>query len=166
MRRDLLRGASDRTASSYDERFGEQQRVKFATALGRHPLPEGLLLDAGCGTGLIGAAAPDRSWIGVDLSRAMLRRAAGRGFGAVQADLDALPLATGAFAAAVAFTSLIDRESWDPALPELARVVRPGGLVLVTVLTHDVPGPPDVAGLALIDRFECGVDVGFAFSRL
>jgi len=166
---DLLRRASDRSAPTYDERFGELQRDKFQRALGRATLPPGPLLDAGCGTGLLAAHAPEGAWTGVDLSRAMLRRAAPRGLRCVQADLDRLPFRAEAFAGAVAFTSLVGRQSAAPALAELARVVRPGGLVLVTLLPHDLPGDWDAvataAGLGPAERFECGQDLGLLHRR-
>ena len=165
----LLRRASDRTAPTYDERFGDLQRTKFQRALARAPLPEGPLLDAGCGTGQLAAHAERAGWTGVDLSAAMLRRAAERGVRCVQADLDRLPFRSGAFAGAVAFTSMVDRRSAAPALAEMARVVRPGGLVLVTLLPHDLPGDWDdvaaAAGLSSAERFECGQDLGLLHWR-
>ena len=80
MNSDVLRAASDRTAPYYDERFGDLQRAKYELALSRldSPLGAGLLLDLGCGTGLL-AEHLGRTLIGVDLSSQMLARAVGRG---------------------------------------------------------------------------------------
>ena len=144
----LLRRASDRTAPSYDDRFAGLQRPKYEAVLrvlSEHdwaPDPQGgSWLDAGCGTGLLAdhIGPCGVMWTGVDLSCGMLERARRRGVWPVQGDLDALPLAAGAFHAAFCFTALVDRRSASPALTELARVVRPSGLIVVTMLPHDVP---------------------------
>lgn len=169
MNSELLRRASDRSAPNYDERFGELQRDKFQRALAKVRIPPGPLLDAGCGTGLLAAHAERADWTGVDVSMAMLRRAAERGVRCVQADLDRLPFRAASFAGVLAFTSMVDRPSATPALPEMARVVRPGGLVLVTLLPHDLPGDWDdvaaAAGLGPAERFECGQDLGLLHWR-
>ena len=167
---ELLRGASDRTAPTYDERFGPLQRDKYARALSQVALPEGALLDAGCGTGLLAEHTGRGGWTGVDLSAAMLVRAAARGVRTVQADLAYLPFADASFAGVVSFTSLIDLSRAGPALAELARVLRRDGLLLVTLLPHDVPSDWDdaatSAGLLEATRFDCGQDIGFAYRRV
>lgn len=94
-------------------------------------LPVGRVLDAACGTGRHGdyLAARGHDVIGFDLSAEMLAHASGpRG----QADLRSLPLADDSVDAAVctlALTYLLDLE---PALTELARVVRPGGAIITS----------------------------------
>ncbi len=174
----LLRRASDRTAPTYDARFGALQRRKYdllRSALAQVPyagdLRGGAWLDAGCGTGLLAEhmGAREAEWTGVDLSAAMLGRARDRGLRPVQADLDALPFAAGAFDAAFCFTALIDRSSAAPALTELSRVVRAGGLLVVTLLPHDLPADMQevASGCGLTDgiRLGCGQDVAFVWRR-
>lgn len=105
----------------------------------------------------------------MDLSAAMLLGAAARGVRTVQADLDALPFRSDSFEAVFCFTAMVDRSSAAPGLSELARVVRPAGVVVLTLLPHDVP--PDLSevasacGLAQIHQRACGQDVGFAWSK-
>jgi len=165
----LLRRASDRTAPVYDERFRALQEEKYRIVLGRlGALPTGRLLDLGCGTGLLSPHLP-RPAVGLDLSAAMLRRAHPRGVLAVQGDADALPFADASFAAVLSFTSLVARVSAGPALTEVARVLRPGGLLLLTLLPADLPADlttvADAGGLVREDHFACGQDVGFRFRR-
>jgi len=165
----LLRRASDRTAAVYDERFRAQQEEKYRLALARAGgLPAGRVLDLGCGTGLL-AAWLDRAVVGLDLSAEMLRLARPRGVAGVQGDQDALPFGSGVFAAVVSFTSFVDRASADPAVAEVARVLAPGGLFVLTLLPHDVPedlpAVAEAAGLRLGARFACGQDEGTVFRR-
>lgn len=165
----LLRLASDRTATAYDARFAALQEEKYRIALARlGPLPEGRLLDLGCGTGLL-ASRLGRRVVGLDLSSEMLRLARRRGAAAVQGDLDALPFSDHAFAAVLSFTALVDRDSAAPALGEVSRVLALGGPLVLTLLPADVPSDlaavAQAAGMALDDHFACGQDVGFRFHR-
>ena len=163
----LLRRAADRTAAGYDERFGALQEEKYRLALARAGgLPEGRVLDLGCGTGLL-AAWTGRPLVGLDLSAEMLRRARPRGTAGVQGDQDALPFSSGVFGAVVSFTSFVARGSAAPALSEAARVLAPGGLLMLTLLPHDVPDDLEAvaaeAGLRLEARLPCGQDEAFLF---
>lgn len=100
-------------------------------------LPVGSVLDVGCGTGALAARLAGMGYrvAGADLSPAMLREAAGRGVGRVYAALStALPFADGAFDLAFTVATLHHLET--PArvagtILEMARVVRPGGFVLI-----------------------------------
>ena len=98
----------------------------------------GRLLDAGIGTGRNCAFYPPAAVVsGIDISGAMLARARYRcpalaaGRRLYQMDVTALGFPDGAFDAAVAtflFCVLPDRQQ-VPALCELGRVVRPGGII-------------------------------------
>ena len=98
----------------------------------RKLLPEGPILDAGCGEGsFLKAVCPDpaaRPCIGLDLSRPGVQRATRGGGGWLWAvgDLSRLPLADGSMAAILNILSPAN-------YPEFARVLMPGGLVVKVV---------------------------------
>lgn len=94
-------------------------------------------LDVGCGSGGFGPLLQERfeTVMGVDLSFALTRAAAGRGVRAVNADLDEgeLPYADGSFDAVVCCDVL--EHVFDPVVfvRRVARVIRPGGQFVVSV---------------------------------
>ena len=100
-------------------------------------LPAGTrILDAGCGSGRNMVELARRGGVtGVELASPSLRAAAARQVGDVRAgSLEApLPFADAAFDLAVALDVLEHVGDDAFALRELARVVRPGGLLVVTV---------------------------------
>jgi len=111
------------------------------------PRGDGIYLDACCGTGDLSFSirrAGDRlsppRVVGTDFSLGMLRRAArkGRGIGAprfLAGDTLRLPFADRSFdGAAVAF-GIRNVEDLDGGLRELARVVRPGGRIVILEFT-------------------------------
>ena len=91
------------------------------------------VLEAGCGTGLIlrRVAEVARSAHGIDLSRGMLRHAAGRGLPIAQANVSALPFPSEQFDLVYSFKVLAHVEPIEQVLYELARVTRPGGRLLL-----------------------------------
>lgn len=94
------------------------------------------LLDAGCGTGLAALLASLRGATAsaVDASERLLEIARGRlpGADVRQADLEDLPYADATFDAAIAVNSIFYAADPAAAMHTLARVVRPGGRVVVT----------------------------------
>lgn len=92
----------------------------------------GRVLEAGCGTGLIlERVARFASFAaGVDLSRGMLERARQRGLQVSQGSVTALPHADSSFDVVYSFKVLPHIAEIRAALAEMARVVRPGGIVL------------------------------------
>ncbi len=125
-------------------RLHELERSHF-WYVGLHALLRGALrrwggprvLDAGCGTGgllldLPGAVGVDRSPLALGFcARRGLRRTA-------CADVQRLPFADGAFDAVVSADVLYHRAVSDDgsALAELARVTRPGGVVVLNLPAH------------------------------
>jgi SAM-dependent methyltransferase len=94
------------------------------------------ILDAGCGTGnnLLHLARYGRA-VGVDLSEEALVFCRTRGVAAVRAGLLALPFPDGRFDCVTSFDVIYHRwvEDDAAAVREMARVLRPGGLLLVRV---------------------------------
>jgi SAM-dependent methyltransferase len=94
------------------------------------------LLDAGCGTGfnLVALARLGRA-LGIDLAPEAIRFCRERGVRAARASLLALPFASGVFDAVTSFDVIYhDWVSDDRvAVAEMARVLRPGGVLLVRV---------------------------------
>jgi ubiquinone/menaquinone biosynthesis C-methylase UbiE len=106
-------------------------------------LPIGRVLDAACGTGRHTAHLVDRghSVTGVDGSWSMLRQAAAKAPTAslVRGSLTALPVATNSHDAALCALALSHLPDVRPAIRELARVVRPGGDVVLSDIHPLVP---------------------------
>lgn len=96
------------------------------------------LLDAGCGPGtaVLQRLSEEAEAVGLDFSRAQLSLAADSvpAAGLVHGEMTALPFRDGAFDAVTAFDSIVHvpRREHQTVLEEFARVVRPGGRVLVS----------------------------------
>lgn len=112
-----------------------------------HLHPGATVIDVGCGpgnfTGLFGTGVGESGMaIGVDASRHMLRRAtldnAGRNIAYLRADAQNLPFADRSADAATCLMALYLIEDPFQALDEIARVLRPGGRVVI--LTSLAPG--------------------------
>lgn len=103
-----------------------------------HVRPGGRVLDVGCGPAhdVVNLRAEGWRVVGVDLSVGMLaygRKVAGEGL--AQADMRRLPFGTGLFDGAWMTASLLHlpRPSAPQALREVRRVLRTGGVLLVSV---------------------------------
>jgi SAM-dependent methyltransferase len=130
----------DDVAEAYDHVFAPhvfQHYLDKRLALIRTILPQGRVLDVGCGTGALAGhvAAGGFDVVGIDASPGMLTQAADRGLAATFAAFStALPFAPGSFDLAYTVATLHHLET--PArvagtIGEMARVVRSGGHVLL-----------------------------------
>jgi SAM-dependent methyltransferase len=113
------------------------------------------VFEAGCGTGLLlrQAGLVARSAVGLDLSRGMLKTAQGRGLRVVQGSLTDVPLPSGSVDLVYSMKVLAHIPPIEKALVELARLVRPGGHMLLEFynpyslryLAKRVGGPAHIA---------------------
>jgi ubiquinone/menaquinone biosynthesis C-methylase UbiE/DNA-binding transcriptional ArsR family regulator len=125
-----------------DELYGDRFHLAAFAAFAR---PEWVVGDLGCGTGQVSAAiAPFvRHVIAVDASAAMLQAAKKRlqGFDNVElrrGDLEALPIDDARLDAATLMMVLHHVPEPERALREVARVLKPGGtLLVVDMLPHE-----------------------------
>lgn len=105
-------------------------------------LPErlGKVVDLGCGPGVMVEAVLARggTFEGIDYSPEMVKEAAekfpGRpGVSFQQGDIEALPLADATYDQVICMAVIEYLRSPDPALREIARILKPGGTAIVTV---------------------------------
>jgi SAM-dependent methyltransferase len=155
------------SACPYSQRFWVQAphplitRARLREALA--PQPGERILEVGPGTGYY--SLPVAEWLGpdgtleiFDLQQEMLDHTSGRAreaglanVVATQGDARALPYGDGAFDGAFLVTVLGEVPDQEAALRELARVVRPGGRVVVGEVLGD---PHWVSPAALVSRAE------------
>lgn len=119
--------------------YAGMRAISLALLAGAWPEGEAAarrILDAGCGTGnnLVHFRRFGRTF-GVDLSEEALRFCRSRGVTVARGSVLSLPFADGAVDAVTSFDVLYHRWVTDDraAVREIARVLRPGGLVLVRV---------------------------------
>ena len=123
-------------APFYDAAIDRATRAARRASLAHLPQHPGRVLIDGVGTGLDLPLLPaQHHYVGLDLTAAMLTRArprcTGLDFLAVQGDAQHLPFATASFDHAVLHLILAVVPNPNACLAEIARVVRPGGTVLI-----------------------------------
>ena len=108
----------------------------------------GPCLDLGCGTGHYFAAirSTGRSVVGLDVSADQLRIARQRGGELVRADALALPFPDGVFTGATAIWVSTDVDDLHAVLAEVARVLQPGGRLVLLGVHPCFNGPSVEAG--------------------
>jgi len=146
-------------AESYDETFAADMDYELPILIAAqywHHKGEGPVLDVGAGTGLVGEML-ERLGIapadGLDLSPEMLGVAMSKGVYArvmVGDLLDRLPIEDNAYAGAVSAGTFTRGHVGPEGLDEVIRVVRPGGLICISVeMAH---WEDQEFGAALLDR--------------
>jgi ubiquinone/menaquinone biosynthesis C-methylase UbiE len=136
----------DKFSASYDRRRTRGYHA-LIDELEAEAIPRGpsfRILEAGCGTGLVmervqsgDSALP----FGIDLSAGMLAVARRHGRKVAQASVTALPFPDESFDVAYSFKVLAHVPEIHKALAEMARVVRPGGTVVVEFYNrHSIRG--------------------------
>ncbi|MEV6811444.1 methyltransferase domain-containing protein [Micromonospora sp. NPDC051296] len=132
----------------YDELAGEWWRPDGAFAMlhwlaeARAALvppaarPGALLVDLGCGAGLLAPHLAGKGYrhVGVDLTRSALAQAVAHGVTAVNGDATAVPLADGCADVVAAGELLEHVPDWRAAVAEACRLLRPGGLLVLDTL--------------------------------
>ncbi len=130
--RGLLRRVFDRLAPTWDARRKPDSFAPVEAALDRLPTPPRRVLDLGTGTGsvarIVAARFPDADVVGADFSQGMLDEARRRTDSSrvryEHADAERLPFEDASF-------DLVTLANMIPFFDELARVVDPGGHVVV-----------------------------------
>jgi predicted TPR repeat methyltransferase len=142
---DEARALYDEWAEQYDADLADASQgyvgpTVAAEAVARIAGVDGEILDAGCGTGLVGAALAQRgahTIDGVDLSPGMLERAKATGAyrRLAPADLSRpLPTAADSYDVVVCVGTLTHGHVGPGAFGEFVRLARPGGTIVATVL--------------------------------
>lgn len=130
----------DRIARRYESRWGRYIDASVRETLARLNLRRGMrLLDIGCGTGVllreVADAFPGVFVVGIDLSRHMLAVAQEHLQSPprlLHANVHDLPLKAGSFDVVVSSSSFHFWRVPDRGLREIARVLRPGGQLVIT----------------------------------
>lgn len=131
-----LRHSYTLIAPFYDFALDRATRAARRESLAQLPTTPSRVLLAGIGTGLDLPLLPQQHrYVGLDLTAAMLRRALPKAgaldFSPIQGDAQRLPLATASCDAAVLHLILAVVPNPAACLAEAARVVRPGGRILI-----------------------------------
>ena len=123
-------------------------RRTLCIELWRRHAPRGLVLDVGCGTGAVAQElSRETDVVGLDFTHLALRHAQGRGLTRlIQADGAKLPVRDASVAGVVALDIFEHIEDDTAAFAEAARVLQPGGVLVLSVPAYKwLWGPHDVA---------------------
>lgn len=159
----------------YDDLSGEWWRSDgefaalhwLARARGRLIPPgtaDAMLLDVGCGGGLLAPHVVGYRHVGVDLSAAALKIAAEHGVEPIQASAEALPFTDDSFDVVVAGEILEHVQDLDATVTEALRVLRPGGLFVCD--TINATWRARVALVTIGERLPGGPPIGCHDPRL
>lgn len=140
-KRDTMRHY-DLTARSYDELYADEQKAKIEKAIEKVGIDKNsLILDCGCGTGLLFdyVAGKAKTVVGLDISRGLLEVAKKRAkkFGNVHlvlADADYAPFKNSVFDGVFVVTLLQNMPNPEVTLAELKRVAGANAFLVITGL--------------------------------
>ena len=139
----------NQTSDFYDRRYVKIQQDKFSLILKDNSIYEKLILDAGCGTGLLFGVidnsfeksnVTDFHYVGVDISINMLKRfhskldQKAKNVNLILTDLENLPFREDKFTLLFSFTSLQNLPDVIEGLKESFRVVKDGADVNFSIL--------------------------------
>jgi len=132
----------NQSAHVYDTQYSEEQEAKIKTLMQNLTLKRNsIVLDAGCGTGLLIKHLATRSefFIGVDISRGLLQETAKKArlcqnVALVLADVDNMPFRERIFGAVFAVTLLQNVPNPKVTLTEVMRVSKQTAPIVVTGL--------------------------------
>ncbi|SDF29817.1 class I SAM-dependent methyltransferase [Sporolituus thermophilus] len=126
-------GASVKASDYFDDASFFMQRDNILRWLGELRGKE--ILDAGCGVGAFSEPLTGQNTVyGVDFSEKSLEFAAARGLKVIPGDLMTLPFTDNKFDVVLCIGVIQLIEQYKPVIAELARVTRPGGILLVQTL--------------------------------
>ncbi len=146
----------DKTADVYDSRYGDIQEEKYRIMLEDLQLKEPIL-DLGSGTGMLQKYLKGKLY-GLDISFASLKKSAEM---AVQGDAEQLPYKDNTFSTVLSFTTLQNLESAGNLFREIARVLKPEGLAVITVLSKFADKLSSVENyFKILEIKTCGEDIG------
>ncbi|MFH0752555.1 MAG: methyltransferase domain-containing protein [archaeon] len=111
-------------SSGYNELYGEEQKAKFEL-IKKHIKFKPLVLDIGCGTGIVGVKA-----VGIDPSLGLLKEHPGL---RVCAMAEELPFKDSTFSTIISLTALHHTDI-NKAIKEIERVAKPGATFVFTIL--------------------------------
>lgn len=89
----------------------------------------GKILDLGCGTGFW----TGRCFAGLDASEEMLKIARDRSGNLMLGDISRIPLKDESFDSVVLFFSVLNRDDFSKSIPEIRRITRKGGTLLLSL---------------------------------
>jgi len=128
------------TANIYDMRYAEEQAAKIEAALeGLKMEKHSLVLDAGCGTGLLFGYVADEAetTVGLDISRKILLQAKKRAknfqnIHLILADADNMPLKENIFSHVFGITLIQNMPNPARTLSEIRRVAKEDATIVIT----------------------------------
>lgn len=127
-----------RYAGFCDSAFGRKLMEREAEYVRRELLGYRRVLDVGCGIGVLEQKLPDLDMVGLDSSAEMLCEAGARCPNPfVLGQAARLGFEDGSFDAVLFVTSLEFIDDYRPAIDEAARVLRPGGKLLIMMLNPE-----------------------------
>ena len=150
----------DKTAGIYNSRYKELQEEKYGIMLEDLQLKEPIL-DLGSGTGLLQKFLKIPI-IGVDISFASLKKSHETN---VQGDAEILPFKDNSFNTVLSFTTAQNLDSVENMLGEIARVLKPNGIAVITILAKFIGKLSAVEKHFNIREIKtCGEDIGLVLA--